>query len=154
MTTSPPTIAALTPPSRDRRQRDEDQLKLLGSFHFVGAGFAVLGMGFLLLHYLLMRAFFANPQFWQAQKQAPPPAILFDLFKWFYLLGALWFLISLTVNLLSGFCLVARRARTFSLVVAGFNCLHMPLGTVLGVFTMIVLLRDSVRELYESRGLS
>jgi hypothetical protein len=37
------------------------------------------------------------------------------------------------------------------MVVAGINCLHIPLGIVLGVFTIIILVRDSVRELYEAR---
>jgi len=30
----------------------------------------------------------------------------------------------------------------FSLVVAGLNCLQFPFGTVLGVFTFVVLLRE------------
>lgn len=68
--------------------------------------------------------------------------------KWVYLAGAVWFVASGILNLISGFCLLARKGRTFSLVVAGVNCLHIPAGTVLGVFTIIVLLRDSVRELY------
>ena len=41
-----------------------------------------------------------------------------------------------------------RRARTFSLVMAGVNCLSVPLGTTLGVFTFIVLLRESVAAQY------
>jgi hypothetical protein len=36
----------------------------------------------------------------------------------------------------------------FSLVIAGVNCASFPLGTLLGVFTFIVLLRASVRSLY------
>jgi hypothetical protein len=36
----------------------------------------------------------------------------------------------------------------FSLVIAGLNCIQIPFGTALGVFTIIVLLRDSVREAY------
>jgi hypothetical protein len=31
---------------------------------------------------------------------------------------------------------------------AGVECLFMPVGTVLGVFTIIVLVRDSVKELF------
>jgi hypothetical protein len=58
------------------------------------------------------------------------------------------------LNVISGLCLRARKGRTFSLVVAGINCLYIPLGTLLGVFTIIVLLRDSVRELYAAGGLS
>jgi hypothetical protein len=95
-----------------------------------------------------MHAVFTNPKFFEGQKQAPPPAEIFAIMKWFYLAGAVWFVTSGVLNLISGLCLRARKARTFSLVVAGINCLHIPLGTVLGVFTLIVLLRDSVRETY------
>ncbi|HEX8915087.1 MAG TPA: hypothetical protein VF796_22235 [Humisphaera sp.] len=42
-----------------------------------------------------------------------------------------------------------RRGRTFTFVTAGILCLQMPLGTVLGVFTFIVLNRESVRAAYE-----
>lgn len=82
------------------------------------------------------------------QKQPLPPAEFFAVFKWLYLVLAAWFLASGLLNVISGVCLRARKHRTFSLVVAGINCLHLPLGTVLGVFTIVVLLRDSVRELY------
>ena len=41
-----------------------------------------------------------------------------------------------------------RRGQTFSLVVAGINCLNFPLGTTLGVFTFVVLLRASVAAEY------
>ena len=78
------------------------------------------------------------------------PAEFFAFFKWIYLAGGIWFMASCVVNVISGLCLRARKLRTFSLVVAGFNCMHLPLGTVLGVFTMIVLMRDSVRELYDA----
>jgi uncharacterized membrane protein HdeD (DUF308 family) len=76
----------------------------------------------------------------------------FAVFKWFYLVFGLWFLLSGVANLISAYCLKARKGRTFSLAVACLNLLHMPLGTLLGVFTLIVLLRDSVREAYEAAG--
>ena len=62
---------------------------------------------------------------------------------------AVWFLGSGLLNLISGLYIRVRRHRTFSIIVGGINCLHMPLGTMLGVFTIVVLMRDSVRELYE-----
>jgi hypothetical protein len=93
--------------------------------------------------------FFSNPKMWENQKGGPPPVEFFEIFKWFYLIGAIWFLASGVLNLLSGLYLRARTHRTFSTVLAGINCVHIPLGTILGVFTLIVLLRDSVRELYE-----
>ena len=123
---------------------------MLAIFHFVGAGLAVVGLLFLLGHYAVMHAVFTNPKFFENQKGGPPPAELFAIMKWFYLAGAVWFMSSGVLNLISGLCLRARKGRTFSLVVAGINCLHIPLGTVLGVFTIVVLVRDSVREQYSA----
>ena len=140
----------LPPLPRDQRKIDSDHLNLLAIFHFVGAGLAVLGLLFLLAHYAMMHAIFSNPKFFENQKQPMPvvPEQLFAIFKWFYLAGAVWFVASGIVNLISGLNLRARKHRTFSLVVAGINCLHFPLGTVLGVFTIIILNRESVREMY------
>jgi hypothetical protein len=140
----------LPPLTRDQRKVDADHLNLLAIFHFIGAGLALLGILFLLAHFAMMHALFANPKMWENQKQGPPPAEFFAIFKWFYLAGAIWFIGSGILNVVSGLCLRARKHRTFSIVVAGINCVHMPLGTVLGVFAIIVLMRDSVRELYEA----
>jgi Na+-driven multidrug efflux pump len=52
------------------------------------------------------------------------------------------------LTIVSGRNIGQRRARTFSLVVAGINCLWVPLGTALGVCTLIVLMRESVNKLY------
>jgi Na+-driven multidrug efflux pump len=143
-------MSELPPLPRDQRKIDADHLNLLAIFHFVGAGLALLGILLLLAHFAMMHALLDNPKMWENQKQGPPPAEFFAIFKWFYLVFAVWFVGSGILNVISGLCIRARKHRTFSMVVAGINCLHMPLGTVLGVFTLIVLIRDSVRELYEA----
>jgi|SRR6267154_4242441 len=143
-------MSQLPPLVRDQRKIDADHLNLLSIFHFVGTGLAVLGMLLLLGHYAIFHAILDNPKMWENQKQGPPPAEFFAMFKWFYVVFGLWFAGSGILNLISAFCLRAKKNRTFSLVVAGINCVHIPLGTVLGVFTIIVLIRDSVRELYEA----
>lgn len=145
MTAPPPPII------RDQRKIDAEHLNLLSIFHFVAAGLALLGILFLAGHYAFMRSIFLNPKMWENQKQGPPPAELFAIFKWFYLAGGVWFLGSGILNVISGLSIRARKYRTFSIVVAAINCLHVPLGTVLGVFTLIVLVRESVRELYETK---
>ena len=143
-------MSELPPLPRDQRKIDADHLKILSIFHFVGAGLALLGILFLLAHFAMFHFIFTNPKFWQDQKQGAPPAEFFAIFKWFYLVFGMWFLASGVLNVVSGLCLRARKHRSFSLVVAGINCLHLPLGTVLGVFTIIVLIRDLVLELYEA----
>ena len=52
------------------------------------------------------------------------------------------------LNVLSGLFLLKKRNRLFSLIIGGLNCLQIPFGTALGVFTLLVLSRDSVRHLY------
>jgi hypothetical protein len=143
-------MTELPPLMRDQRKADADHLRLLAIFHFVGAGLAVLGIGFLALHYLFLHSILDNPEMWKNQKGAvPPPKEFFAMFKWFYVFFGAWLVVSGVLNVLSGIFIGRRKFRTFSLVVAVINCIHIPFGTVLGVFTIVVLLRASVRELYE-----
>ncbi|HTB82542.1 MAG TPA: hypothetical protein VK742_02710 [Candidatus Sulfotelmatobacter sp.] len=146
--------APLPPLPRDQRKIDADNLNLLAIFHFVGAALALVGILFLVAHYFLMHAVMTNPKMFENQKQPMPmtPEQMFAIFKWFYLAMGLWFVASAIMNLVSGLFLRARKNRTFSLVVAGIDCLHLPLGTVLGVFTLVVLSRESVKELYAAGG--
>jgi hypothetical protein len=79
----------------------------------------------------------------------PPPPFL----GWMFIgMGSCAIVLGWTAGILtivSGRCLQRRRARVFSLVMAGVNCLSVPIGTTLGVFTFIVLLRPSVQALYD-----
>lgn len=45
-----------------------------------------------------------------------------------------------------------RTSRTFCLVVAGLECILMPFGTVLGVFTLIVLSKEPAKQLFAERA--
>lgn len=51
---------------------------------------------------------------------------------------------------MSGWLIRERRGRVFSLIVAGLDCMCLPFGAILGVFTFMVLLRASVAELYDA----
>lgn len=138
------------PLMRDQRKVDAEHLKLLTVFHYIGAGLGLVGIGFIALHYTIMSTVVMNPKVWEGQKGGPLPVEFFAIFKWFYLLGVVFFVVYGVLNLISAFCIRARKHRMFSIVVAGLNCIHVPLGTALGAFTIIVLLRDSVREVYKS----
>ena len=48
----------------------------------------------------------------------------------------------------AGLNLARHQRYMFCLVMAGVGCIFMPFGTVLGVFTIIVLMRDSVKQLF------
>jgi hypothetical protein len=138
----------LLPLMRDQRKSDADHLQLLAIFHFVFAGLAFVGLGFLCLHHAVVRHFLGHPEFWRNQQGGPPPEQILAWLNWFYLGFGVLFVTGGLLNVISGLCLRRRAGRLFSLVIAGLNCIQIPFGTALGVFTIIVLLRDSVREAY------
>jgi hypothetical protein len=52
--------------------------------------------------------------------------------------------------LIAGRCLSRRRCYSFALVMACIECLFVPFGTILGVFTIVVLSRESVKALFST----
>jgi len=143
----PPDVA-----TQNQQLRDREHLKLLTIFHFIFAGLAFVGMGFLCVHYAIMHTVFSNPDMWKSQPQAMLPKAFLDAFIWFYLFMGVLLLTGLILNVLSGVFLLLKRNRLFSLTIGGLNCLQIPFGTALGVFTILVLSRDSVRQLYSRDG--
>lgn len=148
----PLTARSISP--EEQRERDREHLRLLAIFHFVAAGLALLGVGFVFAHYFIMHTVFANPEMWKAQKEAPPPKEFFQVFIWVYFISGAALVLASVLNLLSGVFLLRKRNRIFSIVVAALNCFQIPVGTALGVFTMLVLSRESVREWYGRNALS
>ncbi len=146
----------LAPPSPIEQQwaKDIEHIKLLAVFHFVVAALGFLGAGICVLESFVFRYIIAmakeHPQ--PGGFQNGPPQAMIDLFTWFYLVIGAVIAVASLLNLLSGFFLLRKKYRAFSLFVGGLDCLQIPFGTVLGVFTLIVLLRDSVRTLYERQA--
>ena len=129
--------------------QDSDHLRLLAIFHYIVAGLAALFALFPLL-YAGMGAFFI----WAArhphpgQTGEPPPEVL----GWIFIAGGSFFcLLGLTVAiciLMAGRSLAKRKRYMFAFVIACVECIFMPFGTVLGVFTIIALSRESVKALF------
>ena len=138
-----------------QRKKDNDHINLLSIFHFVVSGLSLCGIGFIPFHYMMMRTIFMNPAMWQNQRNPPPPEfreMFMKLFICLYIFLGILVVAMCVLNLLSGIFLRQRKHRVFSLVVAGIDCLQIPVGTALGVFTIVVLTRDSVREAYDMAG--
>lgn len=135
----------------DPQQKDIEHLKLLSIFHFVFGGLAFLGLGFLAIHFFFMRMIFTHPERFNSGRSTAPPKEFFEIFQWFYVFMALICIAVAVANILSGVYLRKRKNRMFSMILAGFNCVQMPFGTALGVFTFIVLSRPIVRQLYGER---
>lgn len=128
--------------------QDKSHLSLLSLFHYVFAGFGLLGGCFMVGHYWLMQAMMTG-QFPSQSSAPPPPPEVFMMMKAIYVIGGFMLVLGMAANIISAVFLRQGRHRIFSMVVAGLNCLQFPFGTVLGVFTFVVLMRETVREGYE-----
>lgn len=132
--------------------QDEEHLRLLAIFHYVVGGIGCFMACLPLLHMLFGLVFILSPETFQDNGGNAPPAF----FGWlFFILGLFFFLIGQVLSIciiVSGRFIKKRIRYLFSFVVACIECVFIPFGTVLGVFTIIVLLRDSVKTIYnESR---
>ncbi len=183
-------------PAYQIHSNDESHLKIISVCHYVMAGLYLLGIGFVIFHFMIMSWFMGMAETdYKKAASAPAPLIventpsvqtgeisegetssegrsellgipaaatatagtsasapfpkeILSIFKIFYvIIGTI--LVALSVcNSLSGHYINKRRNKLFSYIIAGINCMQFPLGTTLGVFTFIVLSRESVKMAY------
>ena len=127
--------------------QDEEHLRLLSIFHYVCAGLAALFACFPIFHLVLGLVLLLSPESFGTGHNQPPKflGLFFVVFAaCFILLG--WAFAAVLAY--AGRCLAARKSYTFCLVMAGIACIFMPFGTILGVFSIIVLVRPSVKTLF------
>ena len=129
--------------------QDAEHLRLLSIFHYIVGGLAALFSLFPLL-YTTVGAIFMFVARHGAQKpgeELPP-----EFIGWiFAVIGSLLFLAGIAIAicvLIAGRSLAKHTRYWFAFVMACIECLFIPFGTILGVFTIIVLSRESVKALF------
>ena len=131
--------------------QDLQHLKLLSIFHYIVGGMSAMCACFPVIYFIFGLVMIVAPASMAGPDESAPPAII-GWFLAFFASCAMcmgWTLA--TCILLAGRFLSQRRQYMYCLVMAGIMCaLLMPYGTVLGVFTIIVLIRPSVKSLFES----
>jgi len=122
-------------------KEDEQYLKLLSVFHYVVGGLAACFACIPLIHLSIGIAMLVG-----AIDDAPEFVGAFMVVIAMFAILVGWTLAVCII--IAGRCLAKRRRYMFCLVMAAISCIFMPFGTVLGVFTIIVLMRPSVKELF------
>jgi ABC-type Fe3+ transport system permease subunit len=124
-------------------------LRLLEIFHYVVGGIAALFAMFPMIHLVIGLMMVFSPESLKGKGDEVPPQAI----GWFFVVFAAVFI---ALGLAFACCVIAagrsirkRRRYLFCLVMAGVECMFMPFGTVLGVFTIIVLVKEDVKRLFE-----
>lgn len=142
---------ALLPPAPALSPEDASQLRLLSIFHYVIAGLTALFSLFPLIHVGIGIATLTGAMPMESNGGPASPGEA-RLFGWMFIgIGSMLVLCGLTLAgfmAYAGRCLARQRRHTLCLVVAAMSCMLMPLGTVLGVFTLIVLVRPAVKSAF------
>ncbi|HOX27123.1 MAG TPA: hypothetical protein PLL30_15495 [Candidatus Krumholzibacteria bacterium] len=128
-----------------------EHLRLLAVFHFVYAGLVVLATLAPILWMLLASLWWPELADRSGGDAETRLAAAMKVMGLAFGLGALvvtW--IWAGVLVVAGRCLLAPRRHTFCMVVAGIACLGVPLGTALGVCTLVILNRNDVRQLFDA----
>ena len=130
-----------------QQKTDAEHLKLISVFHYVVAGMAALFACIPLIHLALGLLLVLTPGKFGPPSNSPPAFLgfFFIVIAGFFILAGWTFAILVALN---GRFLSQRRRYTFCFVMACVECMFMPFGTVLGVFTIMVLMRSTVKELF------
>ena len=134
-----------------RRVLDEEHLRLLAIGHYISGAISVglsllFGVQLSVMHALMGGVL--GPATSRAGELPIPPdqvmSIVTSVFAFLVTLGIIFG----ALQLLSGWFMKKRRYRLFSFIVALPNLVFFPYGTLLGILTLMVLSRDTVRDLY------
>jgi hypothetical protein len=127
---------------------DIKNIDLLSLFHYILGGITALFSCIPFIHVFMGLAIVSGKFFNDSNGSGPPP-----VFGWLFVItGAVIILIGWSTAvcmIIAGRKLKRRKNRIFCMVVAGIECMLMPLGTILGVFTLIALSKDSINEIFD-----
>ena len=130
--------------------QDQQHLNILSIFHYVVGGLTAL-FACLPIFHLAIGISMLSGGFGPAPSDEAFPMQLFGLL--FVIVPAIIILLGWALAgaiVVAGIFLSKRQKYTYCLVVAGLECIFMPFGTVLGIFTIIVLVRPTVKALFEA----
>jgi hypothetical protein len=125
-----------------------EHLRLLSIFHYIVGGLSALFACFPCFHLAFGLAILFGAMHGSHGQEGPPAFVGGILIVVAAVLILLGWSVALAI-IVAGKFLAGHSRYTYCLVVAAIECLFMPFGTVLGVFTIIVLIRPEVKTLFQ-----
>ena len=133
-----------------RRILDEEHLRLLAIFHFVYGGLTLLMALFFLFYTGVLTMVMSGVAAGAAGPDAEVVGTVFNILAGVFGTLAFLALVYGICLIVSGILMQKRKARLFSFIIAIPDLIAIPWGTLLSVFTLVVLSRESVKALYDA----
>lgn len=136
----------------DQARRDAEHLRLLSIFHYVVGALALAWGLFPSIHLGFGLWMVLHPDAFDGKATGSSAIVGWMMIA----LATVWMAVGLALAaalIVAGRSLARRRRYVFCLVVAGIAAVVcIPFGTVLGVLTIVVLLRSSVKAEFEGKA--
>jgi len=133
-------------------EKIEKHLDVIGILFMVMAGFSLLTVVFIPFHFMLFQSF--TDHFPRQANGPDPRRMIQDMQPFIYIVYAMIGLFSLffgAILLAAGINIRRRRHFTFCVVGSALICTSFPLGTALGIWSLLTLLNKQTRPLFEQR---
>jgi hypothetical protein len=131
--------------------QDNEHLNLLSIFYYIIGGLNILGslglFGLAGFISFMPKSMLQNTQ----SPSGPPPEMFMGFIGVMYGIMGLFALAQGICNIIAAPKFKRCEGKIFCMVIAGINCLNVPLGTALGIFTFVVLARPSVVARFEPK---
>jgi len=131
---------------------DEEHLRLLSIFHYVVGGLGCLFSCMTIFHIVIGLIIIIAPEKMGGHNDEFMPGFA----GWmFFIMGATFFIIGQAISIaiiMSGRFISKRINYMYSFIVGCVECMFVPFGTVLGIFSIIVLSKESVKKIYSPKN--
>jgi hypothetical protein len=129
---------------RRAKSQDEEYLRILSMLYYIFGALAALCFSIPLIH-VTIGALMVSGAMSHDSEDAVVGVFFIAIGGAVVLLG--WIFAACAI--FAGYNLSRRKRYRFCFLIACLACIQMPMGTILGVFTIIVLARPEVKEMFE-----
>ncbi|MFO0904135.1 MAG: hypothetical protein U0939_14120 [Pirellulales bacterium] len=128
--------------------QDEDHLKILSILNYVFGGMGLLFSFFPIIYVIMGAVILADPEAMSSSNGQPPPPAVGWVLVGMGGCGMVMGFVGSTLTIMVGRSLGQRKRWLLCFIMACLQCIQFPLGTCLGVFSIIVLNRPAVKQAF------